>query len=185
MLRAAAMLQPAHQGRVPAGHLQAVDAEIEAVLLVALRIGALRHDQRPGVSAARARPASRSGSAACRGRCPRRSARSPGRAPIRRCAASSPSRCAASAACRAPRASRRAARAGAGKPASRRPGATVRSRSMPQATLSTVPNRLTSTGMPNGVPSGPVTFSNSTAGPFSASRRVWISSSRARATPAP
>jgi hypothetical protein len=39
------------------------------------------------------------------------------------------------------------------------------SRSMPQATRSTVPNRLTSTGM-----SKPVTVSNSTAGPCSASR---------------
>ena len=49
------------------------------------------------------------------------------------------------------------------------------SRSMPQATRSTVPNRLTSTGMSERVPSGRTTCSNSTAGPFSASRRVWIS----------
>ena len=44
------------------------------------------------------------------------------------------------------------------------------SRSIPQATRSTVPNRLTSTGI-----SEPTTFSNSTAGPCSASSRVWIS----------
>ena len=45
--------------------------------------------------------------------------------------------------------SRAAARAGAGRPASRRPRAScVAARaSMPQATRSTVPNRLTSTGM--------------------------------------
>ena len=49
------------------------------------------------------------------------------------------------------------------------------SRSMPQATRSTVPNRLTSTGMSERVPSARTTFSNSTAGPFSASSRVWIS----------
>ena len=49
------------------------------------------------------------------------------------------------------------------------------SRSMPQATRSTVPNRLTSTGISERVPSALMTFSNSTAGPFSASRRVWIS----------
>ncbi len=49
------------------------------------------------------------------------------------------------------------------------------SRSMPQATRSTVPKRLTSTGMSERVPSARTTFSNSTAGPFSASRRVWIS----------
>ena len=44
------------------------------------------------------------------------------------------------------------------------------SRLMPQATRSTVPNRLASTGMLL-----PSTFSNSTAGPCSASSRVWIS----------
>ncbi len=41
---------------------------------------------------------------------------------------------------------------------------------MPQATRSTVPNRLVSTGMVL-----PATFSNSTAGPRSASSLVWIS----------
>src|SRR6266404_2690821 len=49
------------------------------------------------------------------------------------------------------------------------------SRSMPQATRSTVPKRLTSTGMSERVPSARTTFSNSTAGPFSASSLVWIS----------
>ena len=49
------------------------------------------------------------------------------------------------------------------------------SRSMPQATRSTVPNRLTSTGMPKALPSSRTTFSNSTAGPCSAISRVWIS----------
>ena len=44
------------------------------------------------------------------------------------------------------------------------------SRFMPQATRSTVPNRLVSTGIEK-----PSTFSNSTAGPLSASSRVWIS----------
>jgi hypothetical protein len=43
-------------------------------------------------------------------------------------------------------------------------------RSMPQATRSTVPKRLTSTGM-----EWPTTFSNRTAGPPSARSRVWIS----------
>jgi hypothetical protein len=47
MLRAAAMLQPAHQGRVPARHLQAIDAEVETVLLVAFGVGPLCHHQRP------------------------------------------------------------------------------------------------------------------------------------------
>ena len=41
---------------------------------------------------------------------------------------------------------------------------------MPHATRSTVPNELVSTGSLL-----PSTFSNSTAGPRSASRRVWIS----------
>ena len=36
MLRAAAMLQPAHIGRVPARHLHAVDAEIIGVVLAAI-----------------------------------------------------------------------------------------------------------------------------------------------------
>jgi hypothetical protein len=48
-------------------------------------------------------------------------------------------------------------------------------RPIPAATRSTVPNRLTSTGIAALVPSVDVTFSNSTAGPCSASRRVWIS----------
>ena len=48
------------------------------------------------------------------------------------------------------------------------------SRSMPQATRSTVPNRLTSTGMRRRRRRA-TTFSNSTAGPPSASSRVWIS----------
>ena len=46
---------------------------------------------------------------------------------------------------------------------------------MPQATRSTVPKRLTSTGMSERVPSARTTFSNSTAGPCSANSRVWIS----------
>jgi hypothetical protein len=33
MLRAAAMLQPAHQGLVPVQHLHAVDAEVEIIFL--------------------------------------------------------------------------------------------------------------------------------------------------------
>ena len=44
----AAMFQPAHQGRVAAGHLHAVDAQIERVGLVASGIGPLCHHQRPG-----------------------------------------------------------------------------------------------------------------------------------------
>ena len=46
VLRAAAMLEPAHQGRVAAGHLHPVDAEVETVL--APPAGASRHHQRPG-----------------------------------------------------------------------------------------------------------------------------------------
>ena len=46
VLGAAAMLEPAHQRRVPAGHLRAVDAEIEAVLALGRR--PLGDDQRPG-----------------------------------------------------------------------------------------------------------------------------------------
>ena len=49
------------------------------------------------------------------------------------------------------------------------------SRFMPQATRSTLPKRLTSTGMSKRLPSSPVTFSKSTAGPCSAISRVWIS----------
>ena len=49
------------------------------------------------------------------------------------------------------------------------------SRSMPQATRSTVPNRLTRTGISEGWPSARRGFSNSTAGPPSANSRVWIS----------
>ncbi len=48
-------------------------------------------------------------------------------------------------------------------------------RSVPSATRSTVPKRLTSTGTPQRWPSRPTTFSNSTAGPASARSRVWIS----------
>ena len=57
-------------------------------------------------------------------------------------------------------------------PTSRSPSG---SRFMPHATRSTVPKRLTSTGMSKRVPSSPTTFSNSTAGPSSAMSRVWIS----------
>ena len=46
---------------------------------------------------------------------------------------------------------------------------------MPQATRSTVPKRLTSTGISWRVPSSATTFSKSTAGPRSAISRVWIS----------
>ena len=45
------MLQPAHQGGVPARDLHAVDAQVEAVALVAALLpglGSLGHDQRPG-----------------------------------------------------------------------------------------------------------------------------------------
>ncbi len=49
------------------------------------------------------------------------------------------------------------------------------SRSMPQATRSTVPNKLTSTGIVLLPPFSRTTFSNSTAGPASARSRVWIS----------
>ena len=45
----------------------------------------------------------------------------------------------------------------------------------PMATRLTVPNRLTSTGMGERRAVGPIGFSNSTAGPPSASSRVWIS----------
>ena len=49
------------------------------------------------------------------------------------------------------------------------------SRSMPQATRSTVPNRLTSTGIGIAPGVSRTIFSNKTAGPPSASSRVWIS----------
>ncbi len=45
----------------------------------------------------------------------------------------------------------------------------------PMATRFTVPNKFTSTGMDEGLPSASTGFSNSTAGPPSASSRVWIS----------
>ena len=47
MLRAATMTQPAHQGRIAPGHLHTIDAEIEIVRAAAVRVGALRNDQRP------------------------------------------------------------------------------------------------------------------------------------------
>ena len=56
MLRAAAMLQPAHDRLVPVQHLHAVDAEIEIVL--ARVAGPFGHHQRPGDQRRRlARPA--------------------------------------------------------------------------------------------------------------------------------
>ncbi len=56
MLRAAAMPEPAHQRRVAAGHLHAVDAEVERIL--PRRARPLGHDQRPGDQRRRlARPA--------------------------------------------------------------------------------------------------------------------------------
>jgi hypothetical protein len=65
MLGTAAVLQPAHQGGVPARHLQAIDAEVEAVLPVAFRVGPLGDDQRPGDErGGLARPAGLDGQAA-------------------------------------------------------------------------------------------------------------------------
>ena len=63
-------------------------------------------------------------------------------------------------------------------PTSRSSPAVVRSRPSrvtPMATRFTVPNRLTSTGMSDGVPSAFTGRSNSTAGPPFRSSRVWIS----------
>jgi hypothetical protein len=63
-------------------------------------------------------------------------------------------------------------------PTSRSSPAVVRGsppRVTPMATRLTVPNRLARAGMGERVPSGRITFSNSTAGPPVASRRVWIS----------
>ena len=48
MLGPAAMFQPTHQGRILACHLQAIDPQIEGVAPIALWIGPLRHNQRPG-----------------------------------------------------------------------------------------------------------------------------------------
>ena len=136
----------------------------------------MRHHQRPGDQRRRLPRPARLDRQAVEVDRPRRAAPPPDMAPNRRSSAASPSRSAAAAACRGPRASRPAAPAGAGRPASRRPRAVGRgSRFIPQATRSTVPNRLTSTGMPYAAPSSRLTFSNSTAGPPSASSRVWIS----------
>ena len=46
---------------------------------------------------------------------------------------------------------------------------------MPQATRSTVPNRLASAGIPQGLPSARRRFSKSSAGPPACSTRRWIS----------
>ena len=145
------MPEPAHQRRVAAGHLHAVDAEVEIVL--ARRARPLGDDQRPGDQRRRlAGPAglhrqkaeidiaaAQDDLLARRGRDGARPHRHHGLA--------------AAAACRALRASRRAAPAASERPASRRSRATrCGSRSMPQATRSTVPNRLTRTGiLPPGV----------------------------------
>ena len=48
LLRAAAVVQPAHQGAVRPGHLHPVDAEVEAVGALALRRRAAGDDERPG-----------------------------------------------------------------------------------------------------------------------------------------
>ncbi len=63
-------------------------------------------------------------------------------------------------------------------PTSRNDAASCRSTPFivtPMATRFTVPNRLARTGMGDGVPSALRGFSKMTAGPPSASRRVWIS----------